>query len=296
MPLAATHTTRALNPAAATVIAAAATGNAAPRGEQSITPQPQAGVSHGANQPQAQHRAASAAPHRKARGAHIAFAARFAAQHSGGRYCPAMKRLWDISPGVAPGHPVFPGDAAFRQRWTWTIGPGCPVNVSEIAMSPHTGAHADAPLHYDPQGASIGEVPLQAYLGDCRVIHAVGCGPLVEPCHLIPHLAATPPRVLLRTYERAPAGWDERFAAIAPTAIDLLHAHGVRLIGIDTPSLDPQPSKTLDAHQRVRAHGMAVLEGLLLDEVPPGDYELIALPLKWLGLDASPVRAVLRAP
>jgi arylformamidase len=76
--------------------------------------------------------------------------------------------------------------------------------------------------------------------------------------------------------------------------IDLLHERGVRLIGIDTPSLDPEASKTLDSHQRVRAHGMAVLEGLVLDEVPPGDYELIALPLKWRGIDASPVRAVLR--
>jgi arylformamidase len=91
-----------------------------------------------------------------------------------------------------------------------------------------------------------------------------------------------------------PAHWDAAFTAIAPQAIDLLHAQGVVLVGIDTPSLDPEQSKTLDSHQRVRAHGMAVLEGLVLDDVPPGDYELIALPLKWQGLDASPVRAVLR--
>jgi arylformamidase len=205
-----------------------------------------------------------------------------------------MKRLWDISPSVAPGFPVFPGDTAFALRWTWTIGPDCPVNVSELTLSPHTGSHADAPLHYDERGASIGEVPIDTYLGPCRVVHATDCGGLVEVEHLAPHLPATPPRLLLRTYARAPSGWDAAFTAIAPAAIDLLHRHGVRLIGIDTPSLDPQASKTLDSHQRVRAHGMAVLEGLLLDEVAAGDYELIALPLKWQGIDASPVRAVLR--
>jgi arylformamidase len=205
-----------------------------------------------------------------------------------------MKQLWDISPSVAPGFPVFPGDATFSLRWTWTIGPDCPVNVGELTMSPHTGSHADAPLHYDARGASIGEVPLETYLGPCRVIHTIGGGTLVRAEQLAPHLQATPPRVLLRTYERVPAGWDSAFAAIAPAAIDLLHARGVRLVGIDTPSLDPEPSKTLDSHQRVRAHGMAVLEGLVLDDVPAGDYELIALPLKWQGVDASPVRAVLR--
>jgi len=205
-----------------------------------------------------------------------------------------MKRLWDISPSVAPGFPVFPGDTAFTMRWTWKLGPGCPVNVSEITMSPHTGSHADAPLHYDGRGASIGEVPVETYLGPCRVIHALRAGALVQREDLALHLQGTPPRILLRTYERVPLGWDGAFTAIAPAAIDLLHEHRVRLIGIDTPSLDPESSKTLDSHQRVRAHGMAVLEGLLLDDVPPGDYELIALPLRWQGLDASPVRAVLR--
>lgn len=207
-----------------------------------------------------------------------------------------MRDLYDISPSVAPGFPVFPGDTSFAFRWSWKLGPGCPVNVSELTMSPHTGAHADAPLHYDDAGASIGEVPLDPYLGPCRVIHAIGVGPLVERRHVEHRLRDAPPRVLVRTYERAPVdAWDPAFTAFAPATIDLLHAHGVKLVGIDTPSLDPEASKTLDSHQRVRAHGMAVLEGIVLDTVPEGDYELIALPLKWKGLDASPVRAVLRA-
>jgi arylformamidase len=226
-----------------------------------------------------------------------------------------MRRLWDISPAIGPGFPVFPGDTPFALRWTWSIGPGCPVNVSELMMSPHTGAHADAPLHYDPDGAAIADVPLHLYLGRCRVIHAMDAGPRVEPRHLEGALTGrparyalgmsaserpcaltdVPERVLIRTARRARIdAWDPQFTAIAPATIDRLHAAGVRLVGVDTPSLDPANSKTLDSHQRVRAHGMAILEGIVLDDVPAGDYELIALPLKIRGGDASPVRAVLR--
>jgi arylformamidase len=129
------------------------------------------------------------------------------------------------------------------------------------------------------------------------VIHCIGAAPLVTPEHVAAALAdGMPPRVLLRTWKRAPiAEWDSRFCAVAPHTIDLLASHGVKLIGIDTPSLDPQDSKTMDSHGRIRAHRMAILEGLVLDAVEPGDYELIALPLRLATLDASPVRAVLRA-
>ena len=104
-----------------------------------------------------------------------------------------MKRIWDISPPVAPGSPVFPGDTPYEQHWSATLAPGCPVNVSSITLSPHVGAHADAPLHYDAQGASIGTVDLEPYLGPCRVIHALGCGPLVQWEHL-QHAARELPR------------------------------------------------------------------------------------------------------
>ena len=208
---------------------------------------------------------------------------------------PTALRIWDISPPVSPATPVFPGDTPFQQEWAWAIGPGCPVNVSTLTLSPHTGAHADAPLHYDPAGAAIGEIPLEVYLGPCRVIHALDPGPLVHPELLAPHLANVPPRVLIRTCkEAAVAHWDSSFAALAPESVELLHTRGVRLVGIDTPSLDPEQSKTLDSHQVVRRHAMAILECLVLDAVPAGDYELIALPLKLVTSDASPVRAVLR--
>jgi arylformamidase len=206
-----------------------------------------------------------------------------------------MKRIWDISPPVAPGSPVFPGDTAYSQEWSATLAPGCPVNVSRITLSPHIGAHADAPLHYDTDGATIGSVDLEPYLGPCRVIHAIGRGPLVRWEHLAHAVRELPPRVLVRTYERAPVDqWDPDLAAYAPEAIEKLAALGVKLVGIDTASIDPAESKTLESHQVIRRLGLRVLENLVLDDVPEGDYELIALPLKLMTADASPVRAVLR--
>ena len=208
-----------------------------------------------------------------------------------------MQRLWDISPPVDARSPVFPGDTPYRQAWNAQIGPGCPVNVSSITLSPHVGAHADAPLHYDPEGRAIGALDLEPYLGRCRVIHAIGRRPLVEWRDLEHAIADLPPRVLVRTYERAPLDrFDHALAAFAPATIERLAEAGVRLVGIDTASIDPADSKSLDSHQVIRRRGLRVLENLVLDDVPEGDYELIALPLKLMTADASPVRAVLRAP
>ena len=206
-----------------------------------------------------------------------------------------MKRLWDISPPITPDTPPFPGDTPFSQQWTATIGPGCPVNLSAITMSPHVGAHADAPLHYGPGAKTIGQVDLAPYLGPCRVIHAIGCGALVQREHLLHALGAgLPPRVLVRTCERAPTVWSDEFSAYAPETIAWLAGLGVRLVGIDSQSVDPAASKELASHQHLLRHDLRVLENLVLDDVPEGDYELIALPLKLVTADASPVRAVLR--
>lgn len=206
-----------------------------------------------------------------------------------------MPRLWDISPPVSSGTPAFPGDTTYLQRWNAQIGPGCPVNVSAITMSPHLGAHADAPLHYARDAAAIGQVDLDPFLGRCRVIHAIGKGPLITREHLAHAADDLPPRVLVRTCAKAPAAWSPDFAAFAPDTIAWLAGKGVRLIGIDSQSVDPADSKTLDSHQQLLAHDMRVLENLVLDDVPAGDYELIALPLKLTQACASPVRAVLRS-
>ena len=204
-------------------------------------------------------------------------------------------RLWDISPPVHAGAPVFPGDAAFSSVWATRIGPGCPVNVSTLTLSPHTGAHADAPLHYDDAGAAIGNVDLHPYLGRCRVIHAIHARPLVTWQHLAHAVHDLPPRVLVRTCLQAPvAQWDADLAAYAPDTIERLADLGVLLVGIDSASIDPADSKGLPSHQVIRRRNLRVLENLLLDDVPEGDYEMIALPLKLTTADASPVRAVLR--
>jgi len=114
------------------------------------------------------------------------------------------RTLWDISPPVHTGSPVFPGDTPYSQRWAAVLTPRCPVNVSAITLSPHVGAHADAPLHYDPHGAAIGTLPLEPFLGRCRVVHAIGCGALVQWQHIAHAVAGLPPRLLVRTCVRMP--------------------------------------------------------------------------------------------
>ncbi|NBT56312.1 MAG: arylformamidase [Betaproteobacteria bacterium] len=206
-----------------------------------------------------------------------------------------MPRIYDISPPVGPASPVFPGDTAYQQLWTATLAPGCPVNVSALTLSPHIGAHADAPLHYDPAGAAVGALDLLPYLGRCRVIHAIAPGPLIEWHHLNHALNDLPPRLLVRTYERMPVDrWDPKLSAFAPETLERLADLGVLLVGIDSASIDPADSKTLPSHQVIRQRGLRVLENLVLDDIPEGDYELIALPLKLMLADASPVRAILR--
>lgn len=206
------------------------------------------------------------------------------------------RQIWDISPAIHPAAPVFPGDTPYSQEWVASIGPGCPVNVSAIHLSPHVGAHADAPLHYDPQGAAIGAVDLEAFLGPCRVIHALDCGPLIEWQHIEHAIdASLPQRVLVRTNQSAPTEWDPDLCAYAPETVSKLADLGVKLIGIDSASIDPASSKTLDSHMVIRQRDLRVLENLVLDEVSEGDYELIALPLKLAQADASPVRAILRS-
>lgn len=206
-----------------------------------------------------------------------------------------MRQIYDITQPVRTGMPVWPGDTDYAETRPWAIGPQCPVNVSRLTLSSHTGTHADAPLHYDAEGAAIGAVDLAPYLGPALVLHMPLGLSVIEPVHLLHRVPGGTVRLLLRTYERFPhAAWDSGFTALAAATIEGLAALGVRLIGVDAPSLDPQTSKTMDAHMAVCRHRMAILEGLVLDEVPEGVFELIALPLRLATADASPVRAVLR--
>ncbi len=204
-----------------------------------------------------------------------------------------MKRIWDISPNVDEHSAVFPGDTAYSQHLQFALGAECPVNVNAITLSPHTGAHADAPLHYSASGQAIGTLDLLPYLGVCRVIHCIDCGPLIQPAAITHALTDLPPRVLIRTSHVASQSC-KGFSALAEETISLLASLHVLLVGVDTPSVDPATSQDLPCHHQLLRHDLRVLENLVLDEVAAGDYELIALPLKLSRADASPVRAILR--
>jgi arylformamidase len=188
-----------------------------------------------------------------------------------------MGRLIDITPPIRPGTPVWPGDTPVGFTRTWVMEDGSPVNVADIAS-----------------------VSIEDYVGPCAALHLMDASGAVTAAQMAAALdrvcgADVPPRVLCRTYERAPLdAWDPGFTALSAEAVDLLAGRGVRLVGTDAASVDPETSKTMDAHRRVAAHGMRIIEGLWLDRVAEGRYELIALPMKLEGLDAAPVRAVLR--
>jgi arylformamidase len=202
--------------------------------------------------------------------------------------------IYDISPPVDAGIPIWPGDTPFACELVWRIADGAAVNVSAITTTPHLGAHADAPFHSEPDGSRIGELALEPFLGPCRVA-AVPPAPLIEPEHLASLDLGAPPRLLLKTGSVRDRGrFPEEFSALSPRLARLLVERGALLVGLDTPSVDPFTSKTLEAHHILFQNGIANLEGLLLEHVPEGLYELIALPLRWMSADASPVRAVLR--
>jgi arylformamidase len=206
-----------------------------------------------------------------------------------------VSTLIDISPSLRVGMGVFPGDAPFAVSQTFSIGPECPVNVASISMSTHCGAHVDAPLHYDVRGASIDMLDLADFIGPARVIDARGRDALCGYDEIASALDGAPPRLLLRLMDRNDElAWPTGFRALAPETVERLALRGTRLIGVDVPSIDPETSKSLPSHMVCRQHDLRIVENLVLADVAPGDYELIALPLKLRGLDAAPIRAVLR--
>jgi arylformamidase len=201
--------------------------------------------------------------------------------------------IYDITPLASPRLAVWPGDTPPSREVLCDIANGANITLSTLHATVHAGAHADAPSHYGP-GPAIHQRPLDLYLGPAQVMHvAAPRGTRVTPAMLPDRVAA--PRLLLATSTFPdPESWNTDFAALSVDLIDHLHAEGVRLVGIDTPSVDLFESKDLEAHQAFFRHDMAILEGLVLAHVPAGLYELIALPLRLEGFDASPVRAVLR--
>jgi len=207
------------------------------------------------------------------------------------------RRIWDISEAIDEATNVFPGDTPFSRRWVMRMEDGGSCNVSSLTMSVHCGSHADAPVHFDSAGAHVAALDLEPYLGRARVIAVRGEGdpPLVPAAALTPAVLQGCERVLLRTREHHDRTvFDAAFTALGPAAARVLITAGIKLVGIDTPSMDYATSKSLDAHHLLYRAGVRWLENLDLTGVPLGDYELIALPLKIHGGDGSPVRAVLR--
>jgi len=202
--------------------------------------------------------------------------------------------LHDITPLVTGALAVWPGDTPPTREVLLDLARGHTVTLSTLHATVHLGAHADAPSHYVAEGDDIASRSLEPYLGACEVIHvSVARGTRVGVGDLPARISA--PRVLLATGTYPdPNRFTEDFAGIEPEAIDHLADQGVILVGIDTPSVDLFASKDLPAHAACARRDLAILEGVVLSAVPPGVYELIALPLKLAGFDASPVRAVLR--
>lgn len=203
--------------------------------------------------------------------------------------------LIDISPVVDGSIAVWPGDTPYVRTVNTDMSAGENLTLSDIRSTVHVGAHADAPSHYVATGQDIASRSLHYYVGPCVVLHVEG----VRGRRIVPDDVKGKPvlatRVLFRTGSFPdPRAWNDDFASLSPELVDHLHGMGVITIGIDTPSVDPFESKALEAHQALARHDMANLEGLVLDAVAEGRYELIALPLRLAGADGSPVRAVLR--
>ena len=196
----------------------------------------------------------------------------------------------DITRELSEGHPVWPGDSAFRLEQVSSIDEGSAVNVMRLTTSTHLGTHLDAPWHYARTGGTLVSIGLDTLVGEALVIDAPGEGPV--PASVLPDVPL-PPRVLLRTGQ--PERWTRFpvFRELEPELIEALGVRGVRLLGTDAPSVDAIDSKALPAHQACFRAGIVIVEGLELSRVEPGRYRLICLPLRMPHADASPVRAVL---
>lgn len=205
-----------------------------------------------------------------------------------------MGRIIDISPTISPETAVWTGDTPFSHEFLCRFDEGSNLDLSTITTTVHIGAHTDAPSHYNPDGQTMETRALDLYYGPCQIISVtVPRGERVYPKH-IEGVEIRAERVLFHTGSFPdPNHFSTDFNALSPELVEYCAAKGVRLIGLDTPSVDTYSSKSLESHNAVAQNDMAILEGVVLTGVEDGVYTLIALPLKIQSSDASPVRAVL---
>jgi arylformamidase len=206
--------------------------------------------------------------------------------------------LYDISQALHERIAVWPGDRKLSLRWAMRIADGDSCNVSSVTMSVHTGTHLDAPYHFDDRGQGIADLSLSPCIGPARVFLVPPEQHSITAEFLLGLDWSGVERALFRTRAADPAEaqFDRDFAALTEDGAEFLAARELLLVGTDAPSVDAFGSKTLSCHKILCRRGIAILEGVRLALVPPGDYELICLPLKLAGLDGSPVRAILRRP
>lgn len=202
------------------------------------------------------------------------------------------KKIIDISPVVNENIAVFPGDTPFQREELLSFKKNNHLDLSTIRTTVHLGAHTDAPSHYHKDGVGIEKRELHYYLGPCQVVEVKGKPKRIKKEDLMGEVKSS--RVLFKTESFPdPYQWRDDFSAIDPELIEELAKQGVQLIGIDTPSVDPSDDKELLSHNMIYKNDLAILEGIVLENVKPGHYQLIALPLSLEGADASPVRAIL---
>jgi arylformamidase len=209
------------------------------------------------------------------------------------KFLPRSK-VYDLTPKIHSGLGVFPGDQRFLQKKSMSFEAGNHLLLSSIETTVHLGAHADSSSHYHVSGEGIEKRNLAAYFGKAQVIQVEK--KMGERIYLKDILGKKiqAPRVLFKTNSFPdPDHWNSDFMSLSEELIFFLKEQGCLLVGIDTPSVDPEASKKLESHQALFATKISVLEGLLLEKVPEGLYTLVALPLPLVGLDASPVRALL---
>jgi arylformamidase len=202
--------------------------------------------------------------------------------------------IYDISPPISERLAVWPGDTPPSREVLLDMHRGDNITLATLRATVHLGAHADAPRHYGKDAPAIGERSLDYYVGPCQVVHIA----VPRGARVMPEMMSQPiqtERILIATGTFPDSEqFNTDFAALSPELVERLHEQRVKLIGIDTPSVDPFDSKDLPSHRMFLKHDMAILEGLVLRDVPEGIYELIAMPLRLVGFDASPVRAILR--
>jgi arylformamidase len=205
--------------------------------------------------------------------------------------------ILDISPRIGRGSPVWPGDTPLSIETAWSPESGDSVTVCRVTLSPHTGAHADAPLHVAAGPEDAASLALDPFWGPCAVVAVAGVLAIDRVAVERALVEAGPgvTRLLVRTQDAPLEVFPETFPHFTADGAAALAAHaGLVLVGIDTFSVDAPDSKELPAHRALFGAGLVILEGLDLSAVTPGRYELVALPLRLEGADASPVRAALR--